>query len=537
MATEGNLSEKSEAPSLQPDLSFSKMGTGIIEEGGEAAEVDVHAEKTKAFPSENKGPKVSGGFTCCVPLCFNNSKRNRNLKFYRFPSGSQPDKIQLRKKWLSLISRQRFDPTAGHRVCSEHFPDGQKTYMNNLPLIVPKSTRLSIPKPRTTTKARNRDHATVFHKSERRNDAPEVDEVETDSDELASLRAEIQSMKMKHEGEMKRIQDEVNSLRLERDCLKAKNLKNSLSVTALKDNEKMFYFYTGIKDYETFKILFDSFGTAAETLIYSDSQTNPQNVTETAKKHGPKRSLSAEQEFFLVLVRLRCGLLEKDIAFRAGISVSHFSRICITWIDFLHSRFRALPIWATRETVDKTMPKSFKDTYPTTRVILDATEIFIEMPSSLRSQSESYSNYKHHNTAKGLVGIAPSGAITFVSDLYAGRCSDKAITKDSGLYDLLEEGDSIMADKGFTIQDDLPPNTCLNIPPFLGAKASLTVEEETETRRIASVRVHVERAIRRIKTFKILQSVFPIRMAADMNKIWIVCAYLTNLLPPLIATN
>ena len=32
------------------------------------------------------------------------------------------------------------------------------------------------------------------------------------------------------------------------------------------------------------------------------------------------------------------------------------------------------------------------------------------MPKSLRSQSKSYSNYKHHYTAKGLVGIALSGA-------------------------------------------------------------------------------------------------------------------------------
>lgn len=150
------------------------------------------------------------------------------------------------------------------------------------------------------------------------------------------------------------------------------------------------------------------------------------------------------------------------------------------------------------------MPKAFKETFPTTRIVLDATEIFIEMPSSLRSQSESYSNYKHNNTANGLVGIASSGPITFVSDLYAGRCSDKAITKDCGIYDLLEEGDSIMADKRFTIQDDLPPKMYLNIPPFFGAKATLTLTEETETRRIASVRVHVERAIHRIKTYKIL---------------------------------
>ena len=89
----------------------------------------------------------------------------------------------------------------------------------------------------------------------------------------------------------------------------------------------MFYFYTGFKDYKIFGILFDSFGKSVEKLIYCDSHTNPERVTETAKKHGPKRSLSAKQEFFLLLVRLRCGLLEKDIAFRAGISASHFSRI------------------------------------------------------------------------------------------------------------------------------------------------------------------------------------------------------------------
>ena len=75
------------------------------------------------------------------------------------------------------------------------------------------------------------------------------------------------------------------------------------------------------------------------------------------------------------------------------------------------------------------------------------------MPTSYRSQSSTFLSYKHHNTAKGLVGISPNGAITFVSDLYAGRFSDRKITKDSGIYDLLEPGDSIMADCGFTMED------------------------------------------------------------------------------------
>ena len=303
--------------------------------------------------------------------------------------------------------------------------------MNNLPLIVPKSTCPTILKPRTTTKSRNRDPDFVHNATRRNTEEARTETLAIDEfDEANDLRVELDALKKKHEEEMKKAQDEIRLLKLDCDTLEAMNKKTSLSPISLKDNTEMFSFYTGLRDYQIFKILFDSFGPAAEKLLYCGSNTNPERITESGKKRGPKRSITPEHEFFLVLVRLRCGLLENDIAYRAGISVSHFSRIFITWVDFLHSRFRAFPIWASRETIDKTMPECFKASYPTTRVIIDASEIFIEMPSSLRAQSESYSNYKHHNTAKGLIGVAPSGAITFVSDLYAGRCSAKAITKD-----------------------------------------------------------------------------------------------------------
>ena len=146
------------------------------------------------------------------------------------------------------------------------------------------------------------------------------------------------------------------------------------------------------------------------------------------------------------------------------------------------------------------MPTCFVETYPTTRVIIDCTEFLIEKASSVRSQSVTFSSYKHHNTAKGLVGISPSGAVSFVSDLYAGRTSDKQATEDCGILSLLEHGDSVMADKGFEIEDSLPDGVFLNIPPFLRGKDCLDIDEEHDTRKIASVRIHVERAISRIKT-------------------------------------
>ena len=79
------------------------------------------------------------------------------------------------------------------------------------------------------------------------------------------------------------------------------------------------------------------------------------------------------------------------------------------------------------------------------------------MPSSLLLNSELFSSYKNHVTLKGLVGIAQSGAITFCSQLYTGSISDREIVLRSGfLSQSFEDGDSVMADKGFQIQDILP---------------------------------------------------------------------------------
>ncbi|XP_069037309.1 THAP domain-containing protein 11 [Lepisosteus oculatus] len=79
------------------------------------------------------------GFTCCVPGCYNNSHRDRELRFYTFPK----DPVQ-REIWLKNISRagvsgcfSTFQPTTGHRVCSIHFPGGRKTYSIRVPTLFP----------------------------------------------------------------------------------------------------------------------------------------------------------------------------------------------------------------------------------------------------------------------------------------------------------------------------------------------------------------------------------------------------------------
>lgn len=76
----------------------------------------------------------------------------------------------------------------------------------------------------------------------------------------------------------------------------------------------------------------------------------------------------------MVLVRMRLGLFERDLAHRFNIHVSTVNTICISWVNFMYLKFGCLNIWPDREAIDKAMPQSFKDKYPKTRVIIDGTE-------------------------------------------------------------------------------------------------------------------------------------------------------------------
>ena len=113
----------------------------------------------------------------------------------------------------------------------------------------------------------------------------------------------------------------------------------------------------------------------------------------------------------------------------------------------------------------------------------------------------------------------PSGCVTFVSQLYSGGISDKEIT-------LLERRDNVIADRGFVRNDQLEPLGCtLNIPPFLNNQGQFSEDQVKEHQEIANLRIHVERAISRIKTFKILQNVFPINQAGLLNQSWTVYTF------------
>ena len=179
----------------------------------------------------------------------------------------------------------------------------------------------------------------------------------------------------------------------------------------------------------------------------------------------------------------------------------------------------------------KTLPRDMINL----RCTIDCTELYIEKPRNLELQALTWSDYKKNNTVKYLVAIAPNGSISFLSDAWCGRASDIRITKNSGFLELLDHGDIVMADRGFPIVEDLAERgASLLIPPPSSGVQQMTRDNVLKTKKVANARIHVERAIGRMKEFSILTNTLPISLVPLIDDIVIVCAALVNLLEPLV---
>ena len=143
-----------------------------------------------------------------------------------------------------------------------------------------------------------------------------------------------------------------------------------------------------------------------------------------------------------------------------------------------------------------TLPMDFREHYPNCTVIIDCFEIDIERPTNLLARAQTFSSYEHHNTAKYLIGITPQGTVSYISCGWGGRVSDKHLTENCGLMKFLLPGDTILADRGFDIQESVGLYCArVHIPSFTKGKKQLTGIEVEQTQHIANVRIHVERVI------------------------------------------
>ena len=149
------------------------------------------------------------------------------------------------------------------------------------------------------------------------------------------------------------------------------------------------------------------------------------------------------------MMRLRLGLLVHDLACRFQISDSLERSILITWIKLMRLELSHRIVWSTKHVIKENLPLCFKRFYPNVRCIIDCTEVFIETPSSLSTQTQCWSDFKHHCTLKFLVAITRNEMFSYVSPCYGGRASNRFIFNNCAFVSRLERNDQVMADRGF----------------------------------------------------------------------------------------
>lgn len=132
----------------------------------------------------------------------------------------------------------------------------------------------------------------------------------------------------------------------------------------------------------------------------------------------------------------------------------------------------------------------------------------------------------------------------FISKAFGGRCSDKAITENCGILDLLQDGDMILADKGFNIGSSLDErNVSIKMPVFKKNGNQIDAVDVESSQRLSSLRIIVERVIGSLRQkYMFLHSgVLPISVCSKfhngvplLTQILNVTAALVNLNPEII---
>ena len=322
----------------------------------------------------------------------------------------------------------------------------------------------------------------------------------------------VQLHVVRHELELLRITNEE----LTEKCEKLEN--DSFSWDNMKNNEESVIFYTGLPSRNVFIILLNLFDDIDINYFYG----------------WEVKKFSRADQMLMTLIKLRQNTPWFMLAQMFHCSVATVTNVVTTWIYLLHTiLFKNFMKKIPSRTKNRAcLPSCFND-FANCRMVLDCTEVTIAIPESIEAQRLTYSPYKHRNTGKGLIVVAPNGVITYASTLYPGCASDKEIVRHSKVLSHSVAGDLILADKGFLLDDIVPPDVAFNIPPFL-CQPQFTPSQILTTKSIVRARIHVERAIRRVKTFRILDMI-PHQMRIHASVIFQTCAALTNMKPPLIA--
>lgn len=313
------------------------------------------------------------------------------------------------------------------------------------------------------------------------------------------------------------MKQKVDMLGEEVKMLQEKNLflekeKHAWGYHRIAGNSEKVSYYTGLPNEQAFEWLVSIFARSAQCV--------------------PSQGLSQEDQVLLVLMRLR---LDVHLCFLADlfhIGKNSVSKLFETVLTVLVAELKGLIVWPDDISFNAWRPKAFQGKFSRVRVIIDSTEIRLEKASATTAQSATWSPYKNSNTIKVLIGITPNGLISYVSECWGGKVSDKQLVLKTDFTSKLDYGDEVMADRGFNVGHELAAlGVTLVVPAYTKGKKQLSHAEVRTSKEISRRRIRVEQVIGRMKRFHILKNIVPYFMKDFLDDIVILVAALTNLMP------
>lgn len=269
---------------------------------------------------------------------------------------------------------------------------------------------------------------------------------------------------------------------------------------------------------------------------------------EAVKHNLPNLSpLEKEKLFVMAFRKLRLNEPFHTLALLYGMHQSTIADRFYQVVNQIYPFMKSLVTWPDRENLKKHMPAAFRAKYgDKATIILDCFEVPIESPRSeeMTSNANVYSYYKHHKTIKILAGVAPNGVYSFISEAFGGRTSDQKVTEMSGILDLIQDGDFVLADRGFLIEELLKQkNASLAIPAFKKANRQLQPLDAYDSKELSALRIHVERMIGSLRQkILVLMQTIPISMLERWNgdvlaidQIIKIAAAIVNLCPSIVS--
>ncbi|GFW92572.1 THAP-type domain-containing protein [Trichonephila clavipes] len=333
---------------------------------------------------------------CAAYGCTNYRKKEecKSKSFFKFPVKNPG----LLKAWLKMIRRENFKPSAHSLICSDHFEETCFEYQ-------PFTNRRQLKRGSIPT-------IFVFKKE-------------------SLISKDFGQMEMEPStGTQTDTFGEVIDMLSQKD----------IAIEKLISTKEINFIPENIRDDTQMKCV-TSFTIKEFYCIYRFLQI------EDDLSMGTKRR--PIDRYFLFLVKLRTGISNEFLAILFGISDSTVSRDFNFVTDVLYEKLKLQDVFTSKDQVIRYMPPPFRMYCKNVRIIVDCTKIEVQKPSSPMEQQMTFSHYKNANTFKGMIGITPNGAISFISELFTGSRSDKEVFIRSKLMDRLEPNDVVMADKGF----------------------------------------------------------------------------------------